>query len=83
MRVFKLIERNTGKKYAAVVQAVDLNFDGYYTLRYCVGVMNYQGFHGDFCVYDNDEFNARFKVDCVEWWDYTEDDGWFYKCMGV
>ena len=60
-------DRKTGEKLTAIPQALDLNFDGRYVLRYIIGIENYQGFHFDHACYDNDEFNKRYEVVDEEW----------------
>ena len=43
--MMKIKNRNTGKIYDCFTQAVDVNFDGNYVLRYNIGIENYQGFN--------------------------------------
>lgn len=37
----KIKDRETGKIYDCFVQAVDLNFDGNYVMRYNIGINGY------------------------------------------
>ena len=60
--MMKIKNRTTGKKYACIIQAVDVNFDGNYALRYNIGIENYQGFNSIHCIYDNDTFNKMYEV---------------------
>ena len=60
--MMKIKNRNTGKTYECFTQAVDINFDGNYTLRYNIGIENYQGFNSINCIYDNDIFNKMYEV---------------------
>ena len=60
--MMKIKNRNTGKKYACIIQAVDVNFDGNYALRYNIGIENYQGFNCIHCIYDNYTFNKMYEV---------------------
>ena len=53
----KIKNRNTGEKYDCVTQAVDINFDGHYVLRFNIGINNYQGFNSLHCIYDNNTFD--------------------------
>ena len=55
-------EKSTNRIYSCTVEAVDLNFDNKYTMRYCIGIENFQGFHVIRCVYSNSEFNNEFEV---------------------
>ena len=60
--MMKIKNRNTGKTYDCITQAVDINFDGNYTLRYNIGIENYQGFNSVHCIYDNVTFNKMYEV---------------------
>ena len=60
-------ERATGDIYAAIPQAVDLNYDGKFVLRYIIGIMGHTEFHFLRAVYDNDEFNNEFEVMAESW----------------
>ena len=60
--MMKIKNRITGKKYACIIQSVDLNFDGNYALRYNIGIENYQGFNSIHCIYDNETFNKMYEV---------------------
>ena len=60
--MMKIKNRNTGKTYDCIAQAIDLNFDGNYSLRYNIGIENYQGFNSIHCIYDNDTFNKMYEV---------------------
>lgn len=55
-------EKKTGRTYEVMVQAVDLNQDGHYVMRYNIGHANYTEWIFCHCIYDNDEFNNRFVV---------------------
>ncbi len=62
---FKVISRtgkHDGLPMDCIVQAVDLNFNGKYVMRYNIGVRNYQGFHSSLCIYDNDKFNEEYEI---------------------
>ena len=54
--------RDTGEEYDCFPQAVDLNFNGRYVLRYNIGINGYSEWSNICCVYDNDEFNERYEV---------------------
>ena len=60
--MMKVKDRNTEKTYDCIVQAVDVNFDGKYSLRYNIGIENYQGFNSLHCIYENDKFNEMYEV---------------------
>ena len=60
--MMKIKDRNNGKTYDCFTQAVNLNFDGNYALRYNIGIENYQGFNSIHCIYDNDTFNKMYEV---------------------
>lgn len=60
--MMKIKNRKTGKIYDCFTQAVDLNFNGKYVLRYVIGIENFQGFHNVCCEYDNDRFNDEYEV---------------------
>ena len=49
-------DRKTNETYDALVQSVDLNFNGKYVLRYSIGIQGHNEFHFLHCVYDNDDF---------------------------
>lgn len=55
-------DRETNETYDALVQSVDLNFNGKYILRYVIGIQGHNEFHFLHCVYDNDDFNKRYEV---------------------
>ena len=55
-------DKKTGKIYDCIVQSVDINFSGKYSLRYNIGIENYQGFHSIHCIYENDTFNEMYEV---------------------
>ena len=57
----KIKDRNTGKTYDCITQAVDINFNGNYTLWYNIGIENYQGFNSIHCIYDNDTLTKCMK----------------------
>ena len=58
----KVKDRKTGKIFDCIIQAVDLNFTGEYSLRYNIGIENYQGFNSIHCIYDNEEFNETYEL---------------------
>ena len=58
----KVRERSTGKRYECFTQAVDLNFDGRYVMRYNVGINGYCEWSTVCCIYDNAQFNKLFEV---------------------
>lgn len=58
----KVKDRKTEKIYDCIAQAVDVNYSGEYSLRYNIGIENYQGFNSIHCIYDNDTFNAMYEV---------------------
>ena len=58
----KVKDRKTEKIYDCIAQAVDINFCGKYSLRYNIGIENYQGFHSIHCIYDNETFNKMYEV---------------------
>ena len=58
----KVKDIKTGKIYDCIVQAVDINFIGKYSLRYNIGIENYQGFNSIHCIYDNETFNKTYIV---------------------
>lgn len=58
----KVKSRATGEKYDVMVQAVDVNFDGKYYLRYLIGIQGYDEFHFIHAIYDNDKFNEMYEV---------------------
>ena len=60
--MIRVKDKKTGKTYDCIVQAVDINFTGKYSLRYNIGIENYQGFHSIHCIYDNEEFNNMYIV---------------------
>lgn len=55
-------ERKTGKKYECFPQIVDINFDGNYRLRYNIGINGNFEWTNKCCIYDNGEFNKKYKV---------------------
>ena len=55
-------DRKTNETYDALVQSVDLNFNGKYILRYSIGIQGHNEFHFLHCGYDNDDFNKRYEV---------------------
>lgn len=59
-----LVERRKdGKRFELTVQMVDLNFNDRYVLRYNIGIDTYHdGWKNVECIYDNDEFNKKYKV---------------------
>lgn len=59
---FKVRNRETGKKYDAFVQAVDLNNKNTYVMRWNIGINGYTEWNSIHCIYDNDEFNKMYKV---------------------
>lgn len=60
--VYEVVDRITGKRYECVPQMLDLNFNGKYVLRYNIGIEGYTEWTNIHCIYDNDEFNVRYKV---------------------
>ena len=58
----KVKNRETEKIYDCIVQAVDVNHSGEYSLCYNIGIENYQGFNSIHCIYDNDAFNKMYEV---------------------
>ena len=58
----KVKNRKTEKTYDCIIQAVDVNHNGNYVLRYNIGIENYQGFNSIHCIYDNETFNAMYEV---------------------
>ena len=58
----RIKNRNSGRIYDCFTQAVDVNFDGNYILRYNIGIENYLGFNSVYFIYDNDTFNKMFEV---------------------
>ena len=58
----KVKDRKTGKIFDCIVQTVDINFIGKYSLRYNIGIENYQGFNSIHCIYDNETFNETYIV---------------------
>ena len=62
--MMRIKNRNSGRIYDCFTQAVDVNFDGNYILRYNIGIENYQGFNSVYFIYDNDTFNKMFEVIC-------------------
>ena len=58
----RIKNRNSGRIYDCFTQAVDVNFDGNYILRYNIGIENFQGFNSVYLIYDNDTFNKMFEV---------------------
>lgn len=60
--MMRIKNRNSGRIYDCFTQAVDVNFDGNYILRYNIGIENYQGFNSVYFIYDNYTFNKMFEV---------------------
>ena len=60
--MMRIKNRNSGRIYDCFTQAVDVNFDGNYILRYNIGIENFQGFISIYLIYDNDIFNKMFEV---------------------
>lgn len=58
----RIRDRKTGKTYDCFVQAVDLNFDGKYRMRYNVGINGHLEWSNIHCIYDNNEFNEMYEV---------------------
>lgn len=55
-------DRETGCEYTAIPQAVDLNFNGRYVLRYLIGIEGHTEFHFIHAIYDNEKFNLMYEV---------------------
>lgn len=55
-------DRKTGDIYTAIPQAVDLNCNGHYVLRYIIGVQGHTEFDFIHAEYDNDRFNDMYEV---------------------
>lgn len=60
--MLKVIDRYTGEKYDVIPEAVDLNQNGKYTLRYRVGIQGYNEFHFRHALYDDGAFNNMYRV---------------------
>ena len=58
----RIRDRKTGEEYTAYPQAVDLNYNGKYVLRYIIGIQGHSEFHFIHAIYDNDEFNSKYQV---------------------
>lgn len=61
----KIRNRKSGEIYDCFAQAVDLNFNGRYVLRYNIGINGYNEWTCVCCEYSNDEFNEKYEV--VKW----------------
>lgn len=59
---FKVIDRRTGEMYDVIPEAVDINFDGKYHLRYRVGIQGHSEFHFICAIYDDEKFNNMYQV---------------------
>jgi hypothetical protein len=55
-------ERSTGEIYEVAIQCVDVNFTGYYRMRYNIGHDTHFEWVHCFCLYDNADFNEQFEV---------------------
>lgn len=60
--IIKIRDRITGETYDAFVQAVDINFNGHYVMRWNIGIQGHHEWHFICAVYDNDEFNKKYSV---------------------
>lgn len=60
--MLKVIDRKTGKRFDVIPEAVELNFDGKYHLRYRVGIQGHDEFNFIHNVYDDDDFNHLYQV---------------------
>ena len=60
--MLKVKNRETGRIYTAIPQAVDLNFNGVWVLRYTIVIQGYVENSFIHCIYDNDEFNSMYEV---------------------
>lgn len=58
----KVKDKKTGRTYDCITQAVDLNFDGNYVLRYNIGINGYNEWSFIHAIYDNKEFNEMYEV---------------------
>lgn len=57
-----VIERKTGKRFDAFPQAVDLNHNGKFVLRWNIGINGHSKWTFVCCIYDNDKFNDLYEV---------------------
>ena len=60
--MLKVKNRETGRIYTAIPQAVDLNCNNVWTLRYTIVIQGYTENTFIHCIYDNDKFNAEYEV---------------------
>lgn len=58
----KIKDRKTGRAYDCFTQAVDLNFNGRYVMRYNIGINGYTEWTFIHAIYSNDEFNEMYEV---------------------
>ena len=60
--MLKVVNRKAGEKYDVIPEAVDINYNGKYVLRYRVGIQGHNGFNFIHNLYDNDAFNNLYRV---------------------
>lgn len=61
-QILKVKERKTQKIFDCDVEAVDLNNNGKYVMRYNIGINGHSEWSFIHAIYDNDAFNERYEV---------------------
>lgn len=64
--IYTVRRKADGKRFSMVPQAVDLNFNDRYCLRYNIGINGYTEWTFIEAIYDNDEFNEKYEVEGVD-----------------